>query len=297
MIEPFQSATEQVLNPYVAKWVEDGRRVDILPAFHHYLGAPYKVAPHAVEWYMKELKKLIEHLETHFGVSITEEKLKKATEAYNISRQLLAELDAFRIAENATLSGTDMYTVVLAGTLMPREIYNDHLTRLLAEIKKNRAASLSGRKRIMVTGSIVDDAELISLIEDAGALVVAENLCFGIRGLGDRVSLEGDPLAALVERYMQENTCPRFIMSYDERVKFLHDKARRAAAQGVVLQNVRFCEYHGSENSLLERSFEKIGIPAVRLEREHGPLNETGRVRLRLDALLNRISRQSTTVE
>jgi bcr-type benzoyl-CoA reductase subunit C len=385
MIEAFQSATEQVLNPYAAEWVQEGKKVvgytcnfvpgeilhaanilpyrlrghgtesldiadayygpfvcsfpkcllqligegkykfldgaiittgcdsvrrlndnwrsvakdipDILPAFFHYLGAPYKVVPHSVEWYIKELKMLIEHLESHFGVSITEEKLKKSIEAYNVSRQLLTELDEFRIAEEVILSGADMYTVVLAGTVMPRDMYNDHLERLLAKVKEKRPPVMSGRKRIMVAGSICDDAELISLIEDAGAVVVAEGLCFGIRGLADRVRLDGDPLVALAERYMEENTCPRFIMSYDKRVTFLHDKAERARAQGVVFQNVRFCEFHGSENSLLESGFEEVGIPAVRLEREFGPLNETGRVRLRVDALLNRISEKSTTAE
>jgi benzoyl-CoA reductase/2-hydroxyglutaryl-CoA dehydratase subunit BcrC/BadD/HgdB len=69
----------------------------------------------------------------------------------------------------------------------------------------------------------------------------------------------------------------------------LTDKARKANVEGIILENVRFCEYHGSENSILERSFEEIGVPAMKLEREHGPLTEVGRIKMRIDTFLNRL--------
>jgi benzoyl-CoA reductase/2-hydroxyglutaryl-CoA dehydratase subunit BcrC/BadD/HgdB len=65
--------------------------------------------------------------------------------------------------------------------------------------------------------------------------------------------------------------------------------AAKTSVQGVILQNVRFCDLHGSENSVIERELEAKGIPCMKLEREYGPLSETGRIRLRVDALLERI--------
>jgi benzoyl-CoA reductase subunit C len=130
---------------------------------------------------------------------------------------------------------------------------------------------------------------MISVIEEAGAVVVAESVCFGIRGVADNVSSEGDPVGALVIRYMEESICPRFIMSFDKRLDYIKKKATQAKVQGAIFQNIRFCEFHGSENSVIESAFEELDIPSVCLEREHGPLNEKGRMRLRIDALLNRI--------
>jgi Benzoyl-CoA reductase/2-hydroxyglutaryl-CoA dehydratase subunit, BcrC/BadD/HgdB len=57
-----------------------------------------------------------------------------------------------------------------------------------------------------------------------------------------------------------------------------------------VLQNIRFCDLHASENGLLERELEKEGIPCIRLEREYGSQTDTGRLRMRMDAFLERIS-------
>ena len=59
---------------------------------------------------------------------------------------------------------------------------------------------------------------------------------------------------------------------------------------GVILQNIRFCDLHGSENGLFERDLEASGTPCLRLEREYGPLIETGRIKMRIDAFLERIS-------
>ena len=59
---------------------------------------------------------------------------------------------------------------------------------------------------------------------------------------------------------------------------------------GIILQNIRFCDLHGSENGLFEKDFEKMGIPCLRLEREYGPLTETGRMKMRIEAFFERIS-------
>ena len=62
-----------------------------------------------------------------------------------------------------------------------------------------------------------------------------------------------------------------------------------AGVDGIIFQNIRFCDMHGSENSLLEHDFDDIGIPAMRLEREYGPMSDTGRMRMRIEAFLEKI--------
>jgi benzoyl-CoA reductase/2-hydroxyglutaryl-CoA dehydratase subunit BcrC/BadD/HgdB len=78
--------------------------------------------------------------------------------------------------------------------------------------------------------------------------------------------------------------------AYQQRFNFLKEKAERAGVEGIILQNIRFCDLHGSENSLFEKDFEKMGIPCLRLEREYGPLTETGRMKMRIEAFFERIS-------
>jgi benzoyl-CoA reductase/2-hydroxyglutaryl-CoA dehydratase subunit BcrC/BadD/HgdB len=56
------------------------------------------------------------------------------------------------------------------------------------------------------------------------------------------------------------------------------------------MQNIRFCDLHGAENALFERDLEEIGIPCLRVEREYGPHIDAGRMKLRINAFLERIN-------
>ena len=123
--------------------------------------------------------------------------------------------------------------------------------------------------------------------------MVAENLCFGVRYEGCEIDETGDPIEALARGYLGESTCPRMYGQYKERLAIIQDTVTRAGVEGVVLQNIRFCDLHGSENSLFERDLEAMGIPCMKIEREYGPLVETGRIKMRIDAFLERITAAS----
>ena len=149
---------------------------------------------------------------------------------------------------------------------------------------------ITGKKRLLWAGSVNDDVDLVKLIEEAGAVVVADTLCFGSRSYTNLIEEDGDPLVAICRRYLTHSFCPRMFGYYKERVGFLKEKAEKAKVDGVILQNIRFCDLHGSENSLFERDLEAVGIPCMKMEREYGPLVETGRIKMRIDAFLERIS-------
>jgi benzoyl-CoA reductase/2-hydroxyglutaryl-CoA dehydratase subunit BcrC/BadD/HgdB len=103
------------------------------------------------------------------------------------------------------------------------------------------------------------------------------------------VDEKGKPLSALAEHYLKNSICPRMLGYYPERIAYIKDLVQKSKIDGAVLQNVRFCDLHGSENGVIERDLELEGIPCMRLEREYGPLAETGRIRMRIDALIERI--------
>ena len=70
----------------------------------------------------------------------------------------------------------------------------------------------------------------------------------------------------------------------------LMQRIKRLKVDGVILQNIRFCDLHGSENGLFERDLEKNGLPALRIEREYGPLVDRGRLKMRVDAFIEQLT-------
>ena len=276
-------------------WRKAGEDIEgIVPSYFFHFGVPHKFADYTVKWFTEEIVRLKESVEKHFGCGISPDKLKQSIRLYNKSRDLLDEFDAFRTADAPPLSGADSLAVIMAGTTMPRDDYIKLLDKFLGDLRKGGGA-ITGKIRLMLVGSANDDVGLVKIIEGSRAIVVADNLCFGSRFHLDRVPEEGDPIDALAARYLAKNECPRMYGEYEARLAILRDKAAGARIDGVVLQNIRFCDLHGAENGLFERDLEAAGIPCLKIEREYGPLVETGRLKMRIDAFLERIGQRRRT--
>ena len=261
-----------------------------LPGFFHYLGVPHKITDYSIAWYEDELQALIAGIERYFNVKITKTALKKSIKLYNEGRRLLIELDEMRAGNNVPVTGEEATAIMLAGFAMPREKYTELLKDTIEKLRKQHQSHTAGNgRRIMVVGSTSDDLDFIRLIEESGCTVVADTMCFGSRSYSDLADEKGDPVSSLARRYLSHKLCPRMFGYYKDRLSYILDTAKKAGVDGVILQNIRFCDLHGSENGIFERDLEAQGIPCMRMEREYGPLVETGRIRMRIDAFMERI--------
>jgi len=261
----------------------------IVPSFFFHYGVPHKVTSYSLKWFTDETQRLIAAVNDHFKVNITDDTLSGAIREYNEGRRLLLTLEEFRKKNGVKISGTDTFAAAVAGTTLPRNRYNALLKEEITELE-NRKDVMPEKRRLMVVGSVSDDISFIKLIEEAGCVVVAENLCFGVRHEMNEVDENGDPVSALARRYLSRSICPRMFGGYKERLSIIKEKIEKAGVDGVILQNVRFCDLHGSENGLFERDLEASGVPCLRLEREYGPMVERERIKMRLDAFWERIS-------
>ena len=274
-------------------WRKAGSDIEgVIPSFFFHYGVPHKYADYTIKWLTDETWRLIAAVEKHFKVKITDVDLKKSIKLYNYSRKLLDRFEALRTLDAPPFSGEEALAVILAGTTMPREEYNVLLEQFIAKAEKS--PGIKGRVRLMLVGSANDDVGLVRVMEGEKAIVVADNLCFGSRFYSDRVEEEGDPVFELSRRYLGHNDCPRMYGDYRRRLSLLEKKVEKSKIDGVILQNIRFCDLHGAENGIFERDLEAKGIPCMRLEREYGPLVETGRMKMRVDAFIERIQQRRT---
>jgi len=273
-------------------WQKAGEDYDgIVPGFFHYLDVPHKTVSHRIDWFVDEITALKIAVEEKYNLRIDQDKINASIEVHNTGRKLMDELEGLRRKESVPLSGSEAFAVAVAGTVMWRDDFNNELKQYVENLKTNATDTHKHKKRLMLIGSISDDIELVSLVESNNkAVVVADNLCFGVRQEENEISINDDPLRALARFYLGESTCPRMFGKYGERLTLMKKKIETCKVDGVILQNIRFCDLHGSENGLFERDLEKVGVPCLKLEREYGPLTETGRIKMRIDAFLERIS-------
>jgi benzoyl-CoA reductase subunit C len=257
--------------------------------FMYMLPVPHKISPQGREWYKGEVLKFMEAVEQHFGVKVSPEKLAGAVSTYNETRKLLRKLYDLRTVDPPPFTGAEVLTILSAGTSMPRTEYNRLLRELLESEEPDRGGAPNARVRLLVAGSLMDDVDFVANVEDLGATVVTDALCFGARSFWNLTDESGDVLEHLIDRYYEHPPCPRMTGAYSMRLAFLREQIERAGVEGVILQHIKFCDLHGTDNALLKRDLEKDGIPVMELERQYGPLADAGRIRTRVQAFLERI--------
>jgi benzoyl-CoA reductase/2-hydroxyglutaryl-CoA dehydratase subunit BcrC/BadD/HgdB len=121
--------------------------------------------------------------------------------AARAAARLLVELrDASRVA------GAEVFPLLAAFWEMDPERY--------AEMASEAASTLAARPslagpRVLLTGAPVDGQILHEAIESHGAVVVAEIGPWGNGAAGDDVRIDGDPIAALADKYRVESVGAR----------------------------------------------------------------------------------------
>ncbi len=256
--------------------------------FMYILPVPHKIFPEGRQWYKEEVIKLKEAVENHFGVKIRSDKLAESAAIYNESRRLLKRLYDLRASDETPVTGAEAHVILSAGVTMPKTEFNKLLGDFLKEVEK-RPKTSNTKIRLLVAGSMMDDPEFIQNVEELGAIVVTDALCFGARGFWDLTDEKGDIFENLIDRYFNHMPCPRMAGEYSKRLGFIKDQIKRANVKGAILQHIRSCDLHGTDNALIRPDLEKAGVPTIELERQYGPMADAGRIRTRVQAFLERI--------
>jgi benzoyl-CoA reductase subunit C len=236
------------------------------PSFLHYLWVPHKVFDRdATAVMLGEFRRLRQGLEEHRGAPISDEAIREAIRIYDRYRSLLKRIYALRRTDPPGLTGTEAFTVSLAGILAPKDVAIGWMEKLLTE---ERPALPAGRRpRILIAASMLDDADLVRAVEASGAWVVADDVCTGSRYFWDLVGEEeADPMKALVARYLNKVPCPRSFESLAPRWRHLEALCRDYRVDGVIFYILRCCDAHLFQYPLLRERLEKAGVRHLYLQ-------------------------------
>ncbi len=260
-------------------------------SFTHFMSLPRKAEQSQVEFFRGELSKFKNHMQDHFGVDITDDKLHQAIRLHNETRRLLRDLYELRKVDNPPITGAETLAVSVAATALPKARFNELLRELLDELK-NREGIKDYRARLMVVGGVLDDPQYIEVIESQGAVVVTDSVCFGSRNFWvDIDESTDDPLMALAQYYVVDRpSCPRTHGLYEKRSDYIRNMIRDFKVDGVIFERLTFCDVWGFEQFPIVNDFKEWDIPLLLLDKEY-TLSAVGQLRTRVQAFLETMGR------
>lgn len=253
---------------------------------------PFKIEPHTVKHYVNQMQtKVLDRLHEVYGVDISEDSLRKAVVEHNEVCRLITEIGEYRKEENPRITGYEFHVLNLVTYCCPKYLILPKLRETAEELKTRVPDEKKNyRAKIVVVGSEMDDPDFTKLFEDSGALVVADRYCFGSLPGREEIILtdEHNVLEQIVLHYMKTCQCPRY-MSQDKvhgRKEYVRELVNDYHADGVVYEQIKFCEYWGYERALASHVMtNEFGIPSVTVDRQY-TANASGQLRTRIQAFV-----------
>ncbi|MFU8780925.1 MAG: double-cubane-cluster-containing anaerobic reductase [Kiritimatiellia bacterium] len=278
----------------VAETTCDGKKkmIELLAATRpvHVLELPQKPnEPDALAYWVQELRKLKDALETRFNTEVTDQKLRDAIATMNRERRLRRELARLMQADNPPLTGCELLNLKSIIAAIPEDLA--HFEAALREIPgRQLTPPANQRVRVLLTGvPMPHGAEhVIALIESNGGLVVCQENCTGLKPILEDVDEQAaDPIQALAAKYFH---LPCSVMLHNDRrldsIEKLVDAYRPQCIVEVVWQA---CLTYDVESARIRRLAEEtLKLPYLRIETDYSR-SDAARLALRIEALFETV--------
>ena len=238
---------------------------------------------HSRHYLKTEVERFKEFLESYSG-KITPERLKASIQLFNRIREKLGEIYSRRRRGLTSWSSGFFAQIIRAGYLVDRAWYLELLGELLNALPE-QAEEGKDLVPVYLSGNMAHSESYFSLIEEAGAMVVQDNLCSGARTLRLMVPEDVDPIEALTQRYFTSFFCPTKHKGYRAHQEALLQEVQESGARGVIFLLYKYCEAHYFDYPDLKAALESKGIPCLLLDVED-PSQSLGQLKIRLQAFV-----------
>ena len=253
---------------------------------------PYKVKDYTLKHYVTQIRnRFLNVLAETYGVDTSDEALRKAVAEHNEVCKIITEIGDMRKLENPPITGYEFHVLNLVTYCCPKSKILPYLKETLAEIKKSKVdAKPRSRCRVALIGSEIDDLDMTRMVEDAGAMIVADRFCFGSTPGREVIELNDtdDVLTQICAHYLKTTQCPRYMSQ--EKIQERRDTINRLAtengAEGIIYESMKFCDFWAFERALASHIMnEEYGWPVLSIDRPY-MARSSGQLRTRLQAFV-----------
>ncbi|MDM8539030.1 2-hydroxyacyl-CoA dehydratase family protein, partial [Desulfobacterales bacterium HSG17] len=250
---------------------------------------PVKLNTKSSRTYMVDvLTKFKKEIETAAGKKITDEDLHASITTFNVIRKNLSEIYELQSKKPGIIKGSDLYALVKGSMILDRDEVASLLPVISAKLKKMKAPEKQG-KRIIISGSICDSPDIYTAIEEAGGVVVGDDLCTGQRWFeGEIDAKDENPVNAIADRLMTRITCPAKHAGHVARGEHIVSLAKKKKADGVIFMLLKFCDPHAFDYPYLKEFLEKQNIKTILIEIDDQQQN-AGQLSTRFETFMHMI--------
>lgn len=247
----------------------------------------------AFDYWLSAFKKLETFLVSQSGRVVSTERLRQEIRQQNSIRKLLSEVALLAADRRSPVKATDMLAVQESKSfsVFPEKYHNNliYLKSGLDNFLSRPDLPQDNSARILLTGCPVGKGsdKIIHIAQNLGARIVAMENCSGIKGMTLAVEESGDPVTALVHRYLQ---IPCSCMSPNPgRIADIREMVELFDVDAVLDLTWLGCHtYNGESYSIRQFVEHELQKPFLHIETDYSE-SDTEQLKTRIEALMELI--------
>lgn len=225
-----------------------------------------------VKYLVAEYEGVKAKLEEVAGKEITEEELTKSIDVYNEHRKVMQEFVELVPKHLNTITPAIRNAVIKSGLYMLKEEHTA-LVKELNEILRNSDEEVFEGKKVLVTGIIFDQKEVLEILEENNIAIAYDNTAQESRQFMTLVPEGATALERLARQWSDIEGCT---LAYDPQKKrgaMIADDVKRLGLDGVVYALLKFCDPEEYDYPIVKEDLEAAEIPCLYLEVEQESTN------------------------
>ncbi|UJS16877.1 MAG: acyl-CoA dehydratase activase [Candidatus Jettenia sp.] len=257
--------------------------------FNYILDIPKNTDDAAVYYYANLLKNLKEKLESYFTLKIHHDDINHSISLYNAARERVRLFLQKYWSGYIGQSGYEIFSLLKKGVNILPEKFNVYLNHVMKQ--KGDVRDTRDIPRLFIWGSIMENEKIMKVIEDAGAKVVAEDLCNGSRYFDAQISMSNDPILSIAKRYITRAPCSRMVNIF-ERINNVLAIMQEKSIHGAIYHTLKFCDHNLLDYPVIKKTFHEKNIPLLHLNCDYTASSE-GQIKTRVEAFLEQLTSTS----
>ena len=229
----------------------------------------------------EEIDRLVEEIQTYFGVEIHPFDLTEAIIRRNRVRSMVRQISERFYGGNLPITAKDYFWMIKAAHIMDPDDWMPAAGQVLG----TPPSMEFGGTRVMLSGMTCEPWWILETLERIDASVVADDLAFAGRAFAKDVDDQGDPFDALAKYTLDLNPCGNLHFQNKDRGDWLVEQAKKAKASGVIFTRLKFCDPEAFDHVYLKEKLDAAKIPSLLIESELSG-SDVGSAQTRIEAFI-----------
>ena len=244
--------------------------------------------PAGIEFTVSQLKKIRGQLAAVAGHEITDDDVASAVRVYNENRAALRRFVTAAGRHPELVSPSERSAVIKCGYFMDRKEHTVLLDAICSELESAKEQPWNGIS-VVTTGIIADSPELLSIFEENGIAIAADQVAQESVSFFCDAPETADPLTGMAQRLADTEGSSVLFDPGKKRGAQLIELVRTSGARAVIWVMTKFCDPEEFDLVPIKRMLDEAGIPLLQLEVDQ-QMASYGQIRSAVEAFREMLS-------